>query len=229
MLLVVGGIKGGTGKTTIATNLAVCSATLGKSVLILDADEQQSAMDWQSQRIPFLPITVGSYLEKDLHLHLKSCRESNIYDEIIVDCGGRDTTSLRASLVFSDVFLTPFKPRSLDIWTLGAIKKLSAEIRSVNANLRVMAVLNQVDPRSGDTKVVRDIITDQNIECLKTELGNRKAFSNSSSFGLGVIELKGADSKSVSEILKLHDDIYKTNMLDTFNTDGKSIWPLHAK
>src|ERR1700683_2160942 len=50
MILVVGGIKGGSGKTTIATNLAVMRSCSEGRVLLIDADEQKSATQWSSQR-----------------------------------------------------------------------------------------------------------------------------------------------------------------------------------
>ena len=46
MIVVCGGIKGGGGKTTIATNLAVMRSQAGKDVLSVDADEQDSASDF---------------------------------------------------------------------------------------------------------------------------------------------------------------------------------------
>jgi len=230
MLLVVGGIKGGTGKTTLATNLAVCRALSGKNVLLLDADEQKSSMDWDNQRkVHLAKLLVEECSGKQVHRRLENEIEDRWFDDIIVDTGGRDTTSQRAALVLCDVFLAPLRPRSMDIWTLNAIKKLEAEIREVNPKFRIVSVLNQCSPRSKDNQGAKTIIQEENIECLKVEIGLRKAFSDASAIGLGVIEHLDADEKSIKEILNLHDDIYTANMLETFNNSERDIWQLAAK
>lgn len=219
MLLVVGGIKGGSGKTTIATNLAICRALNGRNVLLIDADEQQSSYEWDRQRAVHLAtLNVESYTGRNLHKEIEAQNDGH-YDDIIVDTGGRDTTTQRAALVMCDAFLAPLRPRSLDMWTLVALRKLDAEIRSVNPHFRAMTVLNQCDPRGIDNKTARIIIEETGIECLKTEIGSRKIFPNASSEGLGVIEMGGADQRSIREILALHDDIYKGNMLNTLNNN----------
>lgn len=50
MILVCGGIKGGVGKTTLATNIAVMRAAEGKDVLLVDADDQGTASDFTAIR-----------------------------------------------------------------------------------------------------------------------------------------------------------------------------------
>jgi chromosome partitioning protein len=47
--------KGGTGKTTVATNLATLFAHTRAEVLLVDADPQQSALEWQHDRSSHLP------------------------------------------------------------------------------------------------------------------------------------------------------------------------------
>ena len=46
----VGGIKGGSGKTTVATNLTVLLAADGRDVLLVDADDQETATDFTAWR-----------------------------------------------------------------------------------------------------------------------------------------------------------------------------------
>jgi chromosome partitioning protein len=46
MLVLIGGEKGGVGKTTLTLNLATMRARAGKDVLLVDADKQASANLW---------------------------------------------------------------------------------------------------------------------------------------------------------------------------------------
>ena len=53
VIYVIGGIKGGSGKTTVATNLAVALVRDGKDILLVDADDQETATDfsaWRNER-----------------------------------------------------------------------------------------------------------------------------------------------------------------------------------
>ncbi|KKL80188.1 hypothetical protein LCGC14_2007240 [marine sediment metagenome] len=49
-IIVVGGVKGGSGKSTLSSNLAVLRSNAGKRVLLVDADEQRSISDWAEHR-----------------------------------------------------------------------------------------------------------------------------------------------------------------------------------
>jgi cellulose biosynthesis protein BcsQ len=57
MIVVCGGIKGGSGKTTVATNLAVMRARAGADVLLIDADDQETSFDFTVLRYRFTRIT----------------------------------------------------------------------------------------------------------------------------------------------------------------------------
>jgi len=210
MIVVVGGIKGGTGKTTIATNLAVLRSETGNKVLLVDADEQKSTSIWANQR-DFLEIktnwTTVSFAGKALRSQLE--RMKSDYHDIIIDVGGRETTSLRAAISIADIFLIPFKPRSLDIWTLGDLKRLISEMRPANPNLKVYAMINQADSSGSDNEGTISILQEcEEIKCIESTIGSRKAFANAASDGLGVIEMKISDKKAMQEIQEIYDFIY---------------------
>ena len=210
MIVVVGGVKGGTGKTTIATNLAVLRSEIGKKVLLVDADEQKSTSIWANQRDVLNINTRWVTIQlsgKAVYSQIEKMKQD--YDDIIIDVGGRETRSLRASIAIADIFLIPFKPRSLDIWTLGDVKTIISEMKPANPNLRCIAVVNQADTRGSDNQETINILCEcEDILCYPGSIGTRKAFANASSDGLGVNEMLIPDKKAIQEIQSLYEFIY---------------------
>ena len=213
MIVVVGGVKGGTGKTTLATNLVVMRAK-DKKVLLVDADEQRSASTWVQQRIyeniPTSWTTIqltGVMLRDQIH------KMKGDYDDIVIDVGGRETASLRASAVIADIYLVPFQPRSLDIWTIGNVKSIITDGKCYNPDMKAYAVINRADCVGFDNKDAIDILKNcDTLRCLSFVIGQRKAFANASSNGLGVIEMKNPDKKAVKEMTALYNHLYKNDI-----------------
>lgn len=211
MIIVIGGIKGGTGKTTLATNLTVMRASKKKKVLLVDADEQKSASDWSDQRIGFAHgncqfVTI-SLAGIGLFAQIQKLKDD--YDDIIIDVGGRDTTSQRSALSCANIFIIPFKPRSLDIWTLGKLKVMISEIKSSNPSLKCLAVINQADAKGKDNDDALQILKEcSDLQCLQTIIGQRKVFSNAASEGLGISEYKVIDKKALQEMHGLYEYIF---------------------
>lgn len=220
-IIVVGGTKGGTGKTTLATNLVVIGSKMGQRMLLVDADEQGSASDWAEQRetlwkaegiesekcptLNFPTIKLGGTY---LYEQLKRFRKD--FDSIVVDAGGRDTTSQRSALIIADTFLVPFKPRSFDVWTAGKIKLLIQEVKPLNPELKVIICINQADSRGMDNDDAHKILSEiPHYKCLLTFVGHRKAFPNAASQGLAVGELDKIDQKASDEIYSVYQAIYE--------------------
>ncbi len=135
-------------------------------------------------------------------------RLSGKFADVVVDTGGRDTTSQRAALTLADVYLVPFNPRSFDVWTLAKVAQLIEEIRTVNPHLRAYAFLNRADPRGSDNDDAAEALREtESLEYLDTSLGNRKAYSNAAAQGLSVLELHPHDPKATQEFERLYRQV----------------------
>lgn len=210
MILVCGGIKGGVGKTTLATNMAILFAQQGKDVLLIDADDQETASDFTIIRNEALADLGGAgYTAIKLHgaaVRSEGLRLASKYDHIVIDVGGRDTAGQRAALSIADVYAIPFLPASFDVWTLEKVASLIEEASPFNDKLTTVCFLNRADARGQDndeaTAIAREI---PQLTYLNAVLGNRKAFRSAASKGLSVIELKPEDQKANAELRALFD------------------------
>lgn len=202
----IGGIKGGSGKTTVATNLTVLLASHGRDVLLVDADEQETATDftaWRNQRMNGQAGYTAIQLS-DESVRTEILKMKSKYDDIVIDTGGRDTTSQRAALTITEMYLIPFVPRSFDVWTMEKVIRLINEIKPINPSLRSIAFLNKADARGSDNEDASEQLKEEtSFMFIDAQLGLRKAFSNASSKGMAVTELRPRDKKAIEELSNL--------------------------
>ena len=204
MIITVGGIKGGTGKTTLSTNLAIWLSQRGAEVLLVDADEQESASDFTAWREETKKGQLGYTLVQlngpTVRRQIEQLRPK--YDHIVIDTGGRDTARQRAALFTSDVYLIPFAPRSYEIWTLSKVKALLNEIQgSRSTPLQVYSFLNKADTRGADNAEATDVLSESTeLNFIDSAVINRKAFASAASKGLSVFEMVPADEKAIAEV-----------------------------
>jgi chromosome partitioning protein len=206
MITVVGGTKGGTGKSTVAANLAVMHAAAGADVLLVDADEQGTSTNFTNMRNQTRPEGAGytcvALTGKAVMTELR--RLSPKYQEVVVDVGGANAATQRGALSVCDAYLVPFAPRSFDVWALTRVAEIVEEGRAANPDLRAYAFLNRADARGGDNAAAAEIIRDQSVlEFLPVSLGNRKSYARAATSGLAVVELRPADPKAIEEIESL--------------------------
>lgn len=213
MIIVIGGIKGGSGKTTLATNLAVIRSVAGHDVLLIDADDQETSTDFTIIRNERRPDGAGytSIKLTGAAVRTETLRLANKYEDIIIDTGGRDTTSQRAALTVADFLLVPFVPRSFDVWTLEKVSSLVNEMQAANPELKAYTFINRADPRGQDNDDAAEVLREtESLSFIETPLGTRKAFSNAAAAGLAVTEIKPQDAKATEEMMMLYRYIFDT-------------------
>jgi chromosome partitioning protein len=204
MILAIGNVKGGVGKTTLAVNLAIALASAKRDVLLIDGDEQGTALAFTNLRT----TAKGQPGYTAVALHGPNIRTqvrqlAGKYSDIVIDVGGRDTGSLRAALTVVDVVLIPVKPRSFDLWGADQTADLVTEAREINDSLRAIALLNEADPQGKDNQAALDALGDlPGLEIAPVMIGRRKAFPNAAAAGLSVLEYDD-DRKASDEMRQL--------------------------
>ena len=190
MIVTIGNSKGGVGKTTLAVNLAVGLAMRGDDVLLVDGDQQGTALAFTELRAG-LVNPYPSYTAVALHgaaIRSQVRQLAPRYAHTIIDVGGGDSGSLRAALTISQLVLIPTAPRSFDLWGVADMADLVREAREVN-DLRAVAVLNGADAGGKDNgEALQALAQIPGIEVSPHRIGRRKAFPNAASAGLSVLE-----------------------------------------
>lgn len=212
MILTIGNVKGGVGKTTLALNFAIARARVGGDVLLVDADEQKTALTFTALREELTRLS--DYTAVSLTgaaVRTQILKLAPKHTDIIIDVGGRDTGSFRAALTVSDTLLVPVQPRTFDIWSIDQVATLIEEARAINDRLSALAVLNAADSAGRDNEQAAQALRGETtLEYLDAPLVRRKAYPNAASFGKGVWEYTPRDQKAIDELTKLLALVYQT-------------------
>lgn len=212
-IVVFGGEKGGTGKTTLATNIAAMLALNGKDVLLLDTDRQGTASFWatvrEEEQIEPRVACVQKF-GKGLATQIRDLAER--YDEVVVDAGGRDSVELRYALGVADRLYIPLQPFQFDIWTIRQMDTLVEMAKGLNEGLSAFIVLNRVatNPVIREDREAREFIGRENFQQLQLAeslVRDRIVLRKAARDGLAVVEY-GQDGKAVKEMQQLYKEIY---------------------
>ncbi len=210
-VIVVGNQKGGVGKTTIATNLAVVAATAGQKVLLIDADTQGSAGAFRAVREQESgkdDISAVSIVTPTVH---KDVVNFSNFDIVFVDAGGRDNALFRSavSAASKGIFIIPVLPSAYDIWATEDTFKILAEARAF-IEIPAYALFNQIMPNTIVAREAKealdDLTKDAGVTLLKSTLVARQDYKKSIGKGQGVIEFDST-GKAAGEVRALWSEI----------------------
>lgn len=218
MIVVTGGEKGGTGKTMLATNLAVCFAREGKRVKLVDADSQGSSARWATKRaaLELQPFVPWSMLRDSVYFAVRE--ESRHYDVVIVDAGGADTEEFETALAAADHLLTPVMPSDCDIATLEHIDGLVARVIGSGRALTANVVLNHASTHVANDEAdeARTFLAAfKSLRVAEALIHTRKSFRDAFKARLSVVEcadnpdrrLRTPHTKAAEEVWAIYREI----------------------
>lgn len=204
-------LKGGAGKSSLATNVA-CEMAKHRTTCLVDADsEQGTAGSWYSLR---QESTVGhgsaqlSFASAVNHKELIKQVENRSERWVVVDGPPRLAEMTRAAIVLSDLVLIPMATSSVEIWSSGDLLSLIAEAKKVRRGIKAMGIWS----RYRNTRVNQDI-AEQAAEVLKLKfcesvMTNRVVYQTAMGQGRSVCEMKDKSANAemtalVAEVMKL--------------------------
>jgi chromosome partitioning protein len=196
--------KGGTGKTTLATNLASVLAERG-TVLLLDSDPQASSQNWAAsdwaspEGLAVKGMGKGNLLEQ-----VRSMARD--YDWIIIDGPPGITRTSADAVRAADLVLIPTKPSPLDVWAASDIvAAVQARQKSTNGMPKAAFVITMVQPRTRLGRQIDAALAELGIPVLQARTTQRVAYPNAINDGNSVVD--GRDQTARNEILAIRGEL----------------------
>ena len=143
MIILVGGEKGGSGKSCLAQNLAVYLQQKKRDILLLDADPQGTTTDWIKERDENSDLRNIPSVQASGNIRQVLDDLSRRYQDIVIDAGGQDSEALRSAMTIATHMLLPFRPKRRDLKTLVHVEQLIKLAKAVNPELVTKAVITQ--------------------------------------------------------------------------------------
>ena len=211
------GEKGGVGKSTVTTNVAVGFQQEGASVVVLDADvEQRTSEKWLGRRNQNTKLKKTKNPEIQCFIQSESIKQAatelaKTYDVVIIDVAGRDSKALRQALMVADLVYAPVRPSQNDLETLEKFYSLVKETSDFNTARKAFIIFNSVptNPNITEKRDAEEFVEEYKdyMPISNVYLSERKAYRDAAIEGSGVLE--GKDEKAKHELKQLIKEIKK--------------------
>lgn len=192
--------KGGSGKTTIATNLAHALKRDSYTVLLVDSDPQGSARDWNEASGGNIIPVVGldrETLAKDLQAI------SQGYDWIIIDGAPQIAKLSAAAVKAADLVLIPVQPSPYDIWACADLVDIIAARREVtNGKPQAAFIISRAIKNTLLSGEINQALKDYGLPVLKAGTTQRVVYPTTAAEGLTVFSDKYSDAAREIDALK---------------------------
>jgi len=206
MIITIGNIKGGVGKSCIAQNLAVyISFILDKSVVLVDADPKETSADWINERRKNKELkNIKRFkLTGEIKDELLDLEEQ--YECVVVDCGGHQDNTFINSILASTHVIMPFRPKRRDLKSLDKVKKLISNVRALNPICNFRALITQAPThKGGKTRVeqAKQHCLENDLDSIYNYISNREIYDDAEENGASIFEIIGHDKKAQEMAIK---------------------------
>lgn len=180
--ILVANAKGGSGKTTLATNLAGYLATTQANVMLTDLDRQQSATQWLKRRPADAPVILSTQ---------HTGKQTNTLDWMVTDspAGLRDE-KLADAVKDADMVIVPIQPSAFDIGAAADFLDVLMQEKAVRKNKTFVALVgSRVNSRTNAAVGLAEFMGDTGFPVL-AYLRNSQVYTTAAEQGLSIFELR---------------------------------------
>lgn len=193
--------KGGSGKTTMAVNLAVAFARAGRSVALMDTDPQGSAGRWFMTRCeelgdPGLEFSTASAWG----VTYETRKLADAHDIVIIDTPPKADSDLRPALRASDLILVPIATSHVDLWAVETVLDLAAR-----ESKPALVVMTRARAGTRLSSEVAENAAALDAEIAQGSLANRVVYADT--LGHGRAALEAPKGPAHGEVLGLMQEI----------------------
>lgn len=211
MIVMIGGVKGGTGKSTIATNLATYLANEGADVLLLDVDPQATAYKWALRRKENYPDapTVNTAQASGGRVFDVIRDVSQRYEHIVIDSGGHASNAMKSAMLGAQKFYVPLRPSQADLETVGEVNDMVADVKVLNRGLQAFSLVSMAstNPSVLEPMEAREALREvPELTLSNHTIRDRKVYRDAFYEGVGVIEM--SSNKGTPEVQLLAQEVY---------------------
>jgi chromosome partitioning protein len=198
MIITVATMKGGSGKSTVASCLAVYWHLRGRKPTLIDADPQRSIMRLVARERALGGVAV---VEDASETASQTARQLAQNGPIVIDTPGFRSKTTIDCLTVADFLLVPVKPSPFDVdRMLDTISILTS--RTDGRQPMYRCLLTQTTRDSIVAKHIRAELTGAGLPVLNNEMANRVAYPEAALWGAtpSLISWKGPAAKEIAAI-----------------------------
>jgi chromosome partitioning protein len=212
LIIGVVGKKGGSGKTTVAVNLAGALAELFPEVLVIDSDPQGTALTWRAAAGDTgFPVQVIGLPQAVIHQEAPKFAQK--YDAVVIDSpsGYQDEQIQRSVMLASSLVVIPVQPSAVDIWSARDTAALVAQAKLYNPDLKAHLLVSRAQPRTRLSQEAREALEGLSLPVFQSTISQRIGLAEAPLYGKLILhyannpaaaEFRGCVANFAQEVLK---------------------------